>query len=413
MPPEPGAIVGDRYRLEEVLASGGMGSVWRARHVELDTLVAVKLMSAELLSSEHGEKRFRREAQAAARLKSPHIVKVFDFGTFEGQPYLAMELLDGEDLSARLAAQGSLSLAQTLQVVEAVAKALEVAHAAEIVHRDLKPANIFLERVGGDEVVKVLDFGIAKELGASAQATTTGGAIVGSPAYMSPEQVWGEAIGVRSDLWALGVVTYEMLTGVSPFAHEMLAQVFDRIIKAKVPSPSSLNAALPSGLDAFFERALSRDAAGRFGTPRELVAALRAALAPRAEETAETLAAPAPARAPGVAPGRPARIVTVALVLGVMIIGFSVARRVSREHDAGAPSPLSASAPALPVPSASPAPTAPPPPSASASAEAAPPSVSSGPRPKLAPVRSAPPATSARGKVMDPKWGVPVEPPPN
>ena len=90
MPPEPGAIVGDRYRLEEVLASGGMGSVWRARHVELDTLVAVKLMSAELLSSEHGEKRFRREAQAAARLKSPHIVKVFDFGTFEGKPYLAM-----------------------------------------------------------------------------------------------------------------------------------------------------------------------------------------------------------------------------------------------------------------------------------------------------------------------------------
>ena len=203
-----------------------------------------------------------------------------------------------------------------------------------------------------------------------------------------------------------------MLTGVRLFDHEMLAQCFDRIIKAKVPRPSSLNAALPSGLDAFFERALSRDAAGRFGTPRELVAALRAALAPRAEETAETLAAPAPARAPGVAPGRPARIVTVALVLGVMIIGFSVARRVSREHDAGAPSPLSASAPALPVPSASPAPPAPPLPSASVSAEAAQPSVS-GPGPKLATVRASPPAPSARGKVMDPKWGVPVEPPPN
>lgn len=405
MLPEPGAIVGGRYRLEELLGSGGMGSVWRARHIELDTSVAVKLMSPELLSSEHSEKRFRREAQAAARLKSPHIVKVFDFGTFDGQPYLAMELLEGEDLAGRLAAQGSLAPAEALRVVDAVAKALEVAHAAGIVHRDLKPANIFVERVGSDEVVKVLDFGIAKQISDDAQSTTTGGAIVGSPAYMSPEQVWGETIGGGgTDLWALGVVTYEMLTGNNPFSHEVLAQVFDRIIKAKVPKPSSPKGALPTGLEAFFERALSRDAAQRFTAPRDFVAALRGALAPRPDEAAATIAAPAP-RAPS---GRPRRIVTVALVLGVAIVGFSVARRVSREHDESAPStaPSAVPTPARSMPAET---TTPPAPGPSASSEAAP-SGASGGRPKAAPARSSPPPPSARTTVVDPKWGVPVEP---
>lgn len=264
MLPEPGAIVGGRYRLEELLGSGGMGSVWRARHIELDTSVAVKLMSPELLSSEHSEKRFRREAQAAARLKSPHIVKVFDFGTFDGQPYLAMELLEGEDLAGRLAAQGSLAPAEALRVVDAVAKALEVAHAAGIVHRDLKPANIFVERVGSDEVVKVLDFGIAKLMDSGSDTVRTA-ELAGTPQYMAPERLLGEAIDVRSDVYSVAVTAYQMLSATLPFPSMPTNPVQQALAQLRgIPTPLLTHRAdLPHELVRLISAALSRSAADR------------------------------------------------------------------------------------------------------------------------------------------------------
>lgn len=273
-----GDRVSERYEVLEQLAVGGMGTLWRARHTELDVEVALKVISSES-ASETLHKRFKREAQAAARLRSPNIVQVWDYGIFRGQPYLAMELLRGEDLAACLARQGALGPEECLTILQGVANAMDIAHEAGIVHRDLKPANIFLERVGDQEVVKVLDFGVAKDLGKMTEpGGTSGSAVVGSPAYMSPEQVWGEPVGPPADLWAMGVLAFEMLTGRCPFADETLAKVFDRIIRAPLPKARDVVPQLPESIELFFARAFARAAGERFSSARELAGALREAL---------------------------------------------------------------------------------------------------------------------------------------
>lgn len=275
-----GDLVGGRYRLVARLASGGMGTVWRAHHTELEVDVALKLMSSGDSASGDLERRFRREAQAAARLRSPHIVQVLDFGTFEGQLYLAMELLEGEDLAARLEAEGTLALPECMSIIDGVAKALQIAHDSGIIHRDLKPANVFLTKIGGERTAKVLDFGIAKDLRATADPTsTTSAGMVGSPAYMSPEQAWNETLSHRTDIWSLGVVAFEMLTGENPFGDETLAKVFDHILRDDLPRLSEHRAGLPPDLDAFFERALARDPEERFASAQAFADAFRAAIA--------------------------------------------------------------------------------------------------------------------------------------
>jgi serine/threonine protein kinase len=271
-----GVVVGGRYRLVEPLASGGMGTVWRARHVELDVDVAVKVMSEELLLAPSALARFQREAKAAAQLRSAHVVQVFDYGVQDGQPYLAMELLHGEDLRSYLERKGALPLGRAAQIVEALAKALRLAHAAGIVHRDLKPANVFLHQTGEDEVVKVLDFGIAKDLAPQPDALrTSSSTVVGSPLYMSPEQVRGGDLDHRTDLWSLAVVLFEMVTGRQPFEGTSLGDVFARIVADDIPTASSLLPGLPASIDAFFERALARPVAKRFQSAIELAAEFR------------------------------------------------------------------------------------------------------------------------------------------
>ncbi len=284
---QAGDLVGDRYRLVEPLASGGMGTVWRAHHAQLDVDVALKLISAAL-SAPSAQQRFRREAQAAARLRSPHVVQVLDFGLHEGQPYLVMELLRGENLAQQLERQGSLPLPAARHVVDGLCKALRLAHDEGIVHRDLKPANIFLQRLGDEDIVKVLDFGIAKDTrGVNGQVNTTDGALLGSPAYMSPEQVLGDPIGPQSDLWALGVVAFETVTGKCPFDDETLARIFDRILRCPIPGPRDLKPELPVALDAFFQRALARAPHDRFASPEAFSAAFQLAVlaAPLAHST--------------------------------------------------------------------------------------------------------------------------------
>ena len=274
----PGDTVGDRYLVIEQIASGGMGTLWRAHHLALDVDVALKALSVDEPSPD-AVKRFKLEARAVARLRSANIVQVLDYGVHEGQPYLAMELLQGEDLSARIAREGTIPLEETVRIMTCVARALQVAHDAEIVHRDLKPANIFLEKGNEESLVKVLDFGVAKDLRAGADPlVTTGSGLVGSPAYMSPEQVWGDKVESRSDLWAMGVVAFEMLTGHCPFMDETLAKIFERIIRAPLPKPRDSNSALPASLDDFFARALARAPADRFASAKELGEALRRAV---------------------------------------------------------------------------------------------------------------------------------------
>ena len=231
---EPGVVVGGKYRLERPLGAGGMGAVWVARHTLLDVEIALKVMGPQVADVPEARSRFVREAKAVAQLKSPYIVQVHDFGGIDDTPYLAMELLSGEDLGSVIAHEHRLSLARTVEIAASIAKALRVAHEARIVHRDLKPTNIFLANVGGEQVVKVLDFGIAKVLAGADAGTTTSGAIIGSPAYMSPEQARGGALDERSDLWSLGAVVFEMLTGQQAFGGATIGDVIVEDLAATI-----------------------------------------------------------------------------------------------------------------------------------------------------------------------------------
>jgi serine/threonine protein kinase len=291
----PGDRVGDRYEIIEQLGEGGMGTLFRAHHLELDVDVALKVVAARMASA-GSLKRFKREARAAAKLRSPNIVQVLDYGEYQGHPYLAMELLRGEDLAARIGRVGCLPFEECARIMQGVAKAVQVAHRAGIVHRDLKPANIFLERVGEDEVVKILDFGVAKDLNAPIDpGSTTAAGVVGSPAYMSPEQVWAQEVGPRSDVWAMGVIAFELVTGKNPFLDETLAKIFEHIIRDPLPKPSAFRPGLPAALDGFCERALARSPKDRLTSAKELADAFCAAIEgkeppPRSPGESDTLA---------------------------------------------------------------------------------------------------------------------------
>jgi serine/threonine-protein kinase len=245
-----------------------MGEVWVARHVELDAEVALKFSRVEEDFDSQGEQRFRREAQAAARLRSPHIVHIHDFGVHEGRPYIAMELLRGEDLGAVLERAGRVSLGQACEWLGQAGKALRIVHAAGIVHRDIKPSNLFLSEEHGERVVKMLDFGIAKAP-RDGTHTTSAGLLLGSPAYMSPEQARGNAVDARSDLWSLSAVFYRMLTGTAPFEGASSGDVLVRVCTEDVAPPSELVPELGADVDRFFRKALARDPARRFPSVEE------------------------------------------------------------------------------------------------------------------------------------------------
>ncbi len=284
-----GSLLGGRYRLERPLAQGGMGEVWRAWHTKLDIPVAVKRMSPALAASASARARFEREAKAAARLSSPHVVEVYDYGVEDDAPYIVMELLEGQDLAGRLEAVGRLGALETAGIVAQIAKALDVAHGMGIVHRDLKPANVFLARKGTEELVKVLDFGIAKHHDAS--AGTLPGTLIGSPGFMSPEQARGDMdVDHRSDLWALGVLAFRCATGRAPFVAADVTGVLLAIVSGIVPRASSLVDGLPRGLDGFFDRALRREREGRFQSAPDLARAFRDAC----EDTSASPANPSP-----------------------------------------------------------------------------------------------------------------------
>lgn len=262
----PGHVIGGRYRAVEPLGAGGMGSVWRARHTELDVDMAIKVMSGELAGSATAAERFKREARAAAMLRSPHVVHLHDYGVEHGHPYMVMELLAGEDLRSFIRREAPVDLRRAASIVLPVCKALRVAHQAGIIHRDIKPANIFLARSSDEEQVKVLDFGIAKaQRDPEARGETTSRQVLGSPMYMSPEQARGASIDARSDLWSLAVVAYELVVGKQPFRGATLGDVFARICSDDVPLPSAAGVSAP-GLDELFQRALARAPADRFPT---------------------------------------------------------------------------------------------------------------------------------------------------
>ena len=270
-----GTVIAGRYRIERPLSQGGMGSVWVAHHLQLQRLVAIKLMEPSLAATAEGRSRFELEAQAAAQLHSRHVVQIHDYGVEGGTPYIVMELLTGEDLGTRLKRVRRLPLPAVALIFSQIAKALRKAHEAGIIHRDLKPANIFLARDDEDEVVKVLDFGIAKQTGArtTTEATATG-VVLGSIHYTSPEQARGtRGLDHRSDLWSLGVIAFRALVGQLPFTGNPI-DVIVKVCVEPIPRASSLEPTLGPDVDAFLLRALERNPDARFQSARELAAAL-------------------------------------------------------------------------------------------------------------------------------------------
>jgi len=275
-----GTILSNRYRLIRQLGRGGMGSVWVAEHLTLKSEVAVKLIDPAIAESPEALGRFMREAQASAALRSPHVVQVLDYGADGGVPFIAMELLQGESLGQRLERERRLSPETTARILGQVARAMARAHEAGIVHRDLKPDNIFLVQNDDEEVAKVLDFGIAKGK-ALGLATTDGlgatrtGAILGTPYYMSPEQTEGSRqIDHRTDLWSLGVIAFECLTGSRPFDGETLGGIIMAICARPIVTPSQV-AVVPPGFDEWFARATARNPDARFASAKEQAHALR------------------------------------------------------------------------------------------------------------------------------------------
>jgi eukaryotic-like serine/threonine-protein kinase len=281
--PSAGQLIGDRYRLDRPLERGAMGSVWRAEQVRLRAPVAVKFLDPSLIGDREMHDRFIQEARSAAAVRSAHVVQVFDYGSEGGVPYIAMELLDGENLDARLTTRGTLTPAELAKLFSELARGVSQAHAIGVIHRDLKPGNIFLAREGEHEVTKIVDFGIAK-VKASALRLTQGigtqlGTLLGTPQYMSPEQVRGSAIDHRTDLWALGVIACECLTGRCPFSGATIGDLTVQICTEKPPAPSSLGP-VPAGFDQWFFRATQKKPGKRFQSAEEMSSRLMAVLGP-------------------------------------------------------------------------------------------------------------------------------------
>ncbi|MDI3281995.1 serine/threonine-protein kinase [Polyangium sp. 15x6] len=287
----PGVVIAGKYRLVGLLGKGAMGEVWRAEHVTLGAPVAIKLIDVDLLgssgASENSEivQRFFREAKAAAALRTPHVVQIQDHGYDGPLPYIAMEMLEGETLEHRIERVRVLPPLMTTTIITHIARAVGKAHEAGIVHRDLKPSNVFLVRNDEDEIAKVLDFGIAKAigggvLGSQGGVSTRTGSVVGTPCYMSPEQALGnKTIDQRADLWALGVIAYECVTGIRPFDSEALGDLIVQICARPLPVPSAV-APVPDGFDAWFAKACAREPNERFQTAKELAESLRWILCP-------------------------------------------------------------------------------------------------------------------------------------
>jgi eukaryotic-like serine/threonine-protein kinase len=285
IPDLKGQVVGGKYRVDRLIGSGGMGTVWEGVHSALGQKVAIKFIKPAYASHADARKRFEIEARAAAKLKTKHAVQVYDFGvTDDGIPYIVMEYLEGRSLSELLMDKGPLTGREVGLIISQAARALAKAHAAGIVHRDLKPDNIFLaanaEDVGDlGYSVKLVDFGIAKivqepvdhSVSYAMGGPTQEGAVVGTPNFMSPEQLTvGGAPGPLTDIWSLGACAFTAMTARIPFEGDVLGDIVLKVCVSALPVPSSYNPKTPSGFDAWFAKACHRDPTKRFQSATEL-----------------------------------------------------------------------------------------------------------------------------------------------
>jgi eukaryotic-like serine/threonine-protein kinase len=275
-----GDVIANKYRVDRILGRGGMGVVVGATHLALDEAVAIKMLRPALVFDPDAVARFLREARAASKLKSAHAARVVDVDTLpSGGPYIVMEYLEGKDLADVLAAEGPIAIADAVTWVLQSCEAVAEAHALRIVHRDLKPTNLFrCKDINGRALIKVLDFGVSRILDDATTARgieTSASVIVGTPAYMAPEQhESARKADERSDIWALGVILYELLTGKRPFLGDSPVVVYATIVTCATPSPRDARPEVPEGLAAVVMRCLSREPGSRFQSAAELAAAL-------------------------------------------------------------------------------------------------------------------------------------------
>ncbi|MDB5212456.1 MAG: Serine/threonine-protein kinase pkn3 [Myxococcaceae bacterium] len=395
----PGDLLGSKYRVERVLGRGGMGVVMAATHLDLDQRVAIKLMLPGSFGDPDTRARFQREARSAVKLRSEHVGRVLDTGTFDdGSPYIVMEYLEGNDLAAELARTGPLAVHLVAEYILQACDAIAEAHALGIVHRDLKPANIFLtRRHDGSPLVKVLDFGISKvtALDAGGLGMTATASMLGSPLYMSPEQMRSSRdVDARTDVWSLGIILYELLSGRVPFAAETLGDLLARVIVDQQRPLISMRADVPPDISQLVDYCLIKDRAHRAPSVAEIARVLGRHVPTRAVALVERIInvlgarndVPAPpphvvsqlpAPPPAVAATSPAwsatahqrrspRNAIVAFVgIGAVVGGLAAGAWAWRSRAGVVATPSSTPASiAPPPPSAAPLPSAAPPPSA-------------------------------------------------
>lgn len=290
---EVGEVLAGKYRVEAVLGQGGMGVVVKAHHLQLEEPVAIKMMLAAAAADPDAVARFVREARAAARLQSAHVARVSDVGTFaDGRAYMVMEYLEGSDLTGVLETSGPLPITEAVDYVLQAGEALAEAHSLGIVHRDLKPSNLFLtRRRDRTPHIKVLDFGISKiarSAAAGERTMTETSALMGTPLYMSPEQMTSARdVDARADIWALGVVLYELLTGELPFVADTLPQICAMVLQAPAPALRLRRPDAPAELEATLQRCLQKRPGDRFQTMAEMALALERFAGPHGRASLE------------------------------------------------------------------------------------------------------------------------------
>lgn len=287
-PIEAGDVVGERMRLTQRIGQGSSGMVWRADHLVLGTACAIKFLSEDLALVPRARSRFLEEARTLAKLDNPHIVRVLDAGTHRGRPYLAMELLEGETLEAKLVRTTiAMDNERAIGVLREIAEGLDAAHRVGVVHRDLQPVNVFAARAKGAVTMKILDFGISKSVGDSDGSTHFG--TVGAPYYLSPEQIRPtDRVDHHTDLWSLGIIAHRVLTNTLPFDGPNVTSVCEEIVSGRVPSFTRASKRLPAEADPWLQRALAHDPNERFASAGEMIDRLAEILssAPQDEDSA-------------------------------------------------------------------------------------------------------------------------------
>jgi eukaryotic-like serine/threonine-protein kinase len=446
-PVQEGEILDGKYRVDRVLGVGGMGIVVAATHVHLNTRVAIKFLLPAAMGNAQVIERFAREARAAVQIQSEHVARVTDVGSLPtGSPYMVMEFLEGNDLANAIEREGAMPVERTVSYVLQACEAIAEAHALGIVHRDLKPANLFLaRRAGRDPMVKVLDFGISKT-NETASGLTQTSSVMGSPFYMAPEQMMSSKdVDARADIWALGVILYELLSGQPPFTGETMAEVVFQVTQRDPLPLRQRRPDVPDGLAAVVSRCLMRDPRQRYENVAKLAGALvpfgparseislerisrvlGASVPPPADDTVEGKSQPMRATSstwarPQDGPPRPPRARMVIMSLAgsaVLLIGLGVVWRAMHHGDAsnGPALPAPPSAVAAVAPSAPAATTAPaeavlvPLPDINAIGTAAAPAAPAQPASRAV-AETPPPSKGAAHSPGKPKGATPVQPP--